>query len=208
MTVCFSNNGQCVSSGLSLGFILCRGKVIAYGLFCAVVQVICAFVTLCLTVYVVLRDTRHMNEEDERQKMAEKLAQPSSIAAWLERDSTGESHIVIRNDSDLPVYEVVATIVVTNGAGCSRGEDLDSSYQYRKILDLIPPGLHSVTIDMGGFYGMHRHPLVEIAFVCAKGKSWVRRGDGALDELDDSPFSHYELGLPIDFDMVAPYQNG
>lgn len=48
--------------------------------FCAVVQVICAFVTLCLTVYVVLRDTRHMNEQDERQEMAEKLAQPSSIA--------------------------------------------------------------------------------------------------------------------------------
>lgn len=49
--------------------------------FCAVVQVICAFVTLCLTVYVVLRDTRHMNEQDERQELAEKLAQPSSIAA-------------------------------------------------------------------------------------------------------------------------------
>lgn len=45
--------------------------------FCAVVQVICAFVTLCLTVYVVLRDTRHMNEQDERQELAEKLAQPS-----------------------------------------------------------------------------------------------------------------------------------
>ena len=174
--------------------------------FCAVVQVICAFVTLCLTVYVVLRDTRHMNEQDERQEMAEKLAQPSSIAAWLERDSTGESRIAIRNDSDLPVYEVVATIVVTHGAGCCKGEDLESPYQYRKMLDLIPPGLHSVAIDMGGFYGMHRHPLVEIAFVCAKGKSWVRRGDGALDELDDSPFSHYELGLPIDFHMVAPYQ--
>lgn len=143
--------------------------------FCAVVQVICAFVILCLTVYVVLRDTRHMNEQDERQEMAEKLAQPSSIAAWLERDPTGETFIVIRNDSDLPVYEVVATIVVTNGAGCCKGEDLESSYQYRKILDLIPPGLHSVANDMGGFYGMHRHPLVEIAFVCAKGKSWVRR---------------------------------
>lgn len=174
--------------------------------FCAVVQVICAFVTLCLTVYVVLRDTRHMNEQDDRQEMAEKLAQPSSIAAWLERDPTGESRIAIRNDSDLPVYEVVATIVVTHGAGCCKGEDLESPYQYRKILDLIPPGLHSVAIDMGGFYGMHRHPLVEIAFVCAKGKSWIRRGDGALDELDASPFSHYELGLPIDFDMVAPYQ--
>lgn len=170
------------------------------------VQAFCAFASFCLTVYVVLRDTRHMNEQDERQKMAEKLAQPSSIAAWLERDPTGESRIVIRNDSDLPVYEVVATIVVTNGAGYSKGEDLEFSYQYRKILDLIPPGLHSVAIDLGGFYGMHRHPLVEIAFVCAKGKSWVRRGDGALDELDVSPFDYYELGLPIDFDMVAPYQ--
>ncbi|WP_147348089.1 hypothetical protein [Collinsella sp. TM04-29] len=148
-----------------------------------------------------------MNTDDKRLKTAEKLAQPSSIAAWLERDPTGDARIVIRNDSDLPVYEVVATIVVTHGAGCCKGEDLESPYQYRKILDLIPPGLHSVSIDMGGFYGMHRHPLVEIACVCAKGKSWVRRGNGTLDELDVSPFNHYELGLPIDFDLVVPHQN-
>lgn len=38
------------------------------------IQAFCAAVTLWLTVYVVLRDTRHMNEEDERQEMAEKLA--------------------------------------------------------------------------------------------------------------------------------------
>lgn len=84
------------------------------------IQAFCAAVTLWLTVYVVLRDTRHMNEEDERQEMAEKLAQPSSIAAWLERGPTGETCIVIRNDSDLPVYEVVATIVVTHGADAAR----------------------------------------------------------------------------------------
>ncbi|VYU11624.1 Uncharacterised protein [Collinsella aerofaciens] len=171
------------------------------------IQAFCAAVTLCLTIYVVWRDTRHMNTDDKRLKTAEKLAQPSSIAAWLERDPTGDARIVIRNDSDLPVYEVVATIVVTHGAGCCKGEDLESPYQYRKILDLIPPGLHSVSIDMGGFYGMHRHPLVEIAFVCAKGKTWVRRGNGTLDELNVSPFNHYELGLPIDFDLVVPHQN-
>lgn len=172
------------------------------------IQAFCVIASFCLTVFVAWRDTEHMNEEDERQKTAEKLAQPSSIAAWLEREPTGETRIVIRNDSDLPVYEVVATIVVTNGAGCSKGEDLGFSCLYRKILDLVPPGLHSVAIDMGGFYGMHRHPLVEISFVCAKGKCWVRRGDGVLDELDVSPFNYYELGLPIDFDMVAPYRNG
>lgn len=44
--------------------------------------------------------------------------------------------------------------------------------------------------------------------MCAKGKSWVRRGDGALGELDVPPCNHYELGLPITLDMVAPYQNG
>lgn len=138
-----------------------EGRLLLMVAFCAVVQVICAFVTLCLTVYVALRDTKHLKKTDERLKTAEKLAQPSSIAAWLERDATGDARIVIRNDSNLPVYEVVATIVVTHGAGCCKGEDLESPYQYRKILDLIPPGLHSVSIDMGGFYGMHRHPLVD-----------------------------------------------
>lgn len=169
------------------------------------VQAFCAIASFCLTAYVARRDTRHLKKEDERQKNAEKLAQPSSIAAWLERDSAGESRIVIRNDSDLPVYEVVATIVVTNGTGCSKGEDLGFTCPYRKILDLVPSGLHSVAIDMGGFYGMHRHPLVEISFVCAKGKSWVRRGDGTLDEFDLSPFNYYKLGLPVAFDSVMPY---
>ena len=68
-----------------------------------------------------------MNEQDERQEMAEKLAQPSSFAAWLERGPAGDKRIVIRNDSDFPVYEVVATIVVTHGAGCCKGEDSESS---------------------------------------------------------------------------------
>ena len=30
-------------------------------------------------------------------------------------------------------------------------------------------------------------------------------GDGALDDLDVSPFKYYELGLPIAFDPVMPY---
>lgn len=55
------------------------------------IQAFCAAVTLCLTIYVVWRDTRHMNTDDKRLKTAEKLAQPSSIAAWLERAPTGDT---------------------------------------------------------------------------------------------------------------------
>lgn len=128
----------------------------------AALQAFCAFATLVLTVYVAWRDTKQMKSEETRRKEAEMLAQPSSIAAWLERSSSGEACLVIRNESDLPVYEVVVTIVVTYGPGCSKGEDLGPSYQYRKKFDLVPSGLYSSDIDICGFGGMHRHPLVEI----------------------------------------------
>lgn len=172
----------------------------------AALQAFCAFATLVLTVYVAWRDTKQMKSEETRRKEAEMLAQPSSIAAWLERSSSGEACLVIRNESDLPVYEVVVTIVVTYGPGCSKGEDLGPSYQYRKKFDLVPSGLYSSDIDICGFGGMHRHPLVEIAFACANGTFWVRRGNGVLIHLDSSPFNYYELGLPVEFDSVTPYQ--
>lgn len=172
----------------------------------ATLQAFCAFATLVLTVYVAWRDTKQMKSEETRRKEAEMLAQPSSIAAWLERSSSGEACLVIRNESDLPVYEVVVTIVVTYGPGCSKGEDLGPSYQYRKKFDLVPSGFYSSDIDICGFGGMHRHPLVEIAFACANGTFWVRRGNGVLIHLDSSPFNYYELGLPVEFDSITPYQ--
>lgn len=41
-----------------------------------------------------------MNKEDEYRKTAEKLVQPSSIVTRLEGGPTGETRIVVRNDSD------------------------------------------------------------------------------------------------------------
>lgn len=61
---------------------------------------------------------------------------------------------------------------------------------------------------MNGFGGMHRYPLIEIGFICANGRTWVRRGNGLLDQIDSSPVLHFELGLPVEFDPVVPYQIG
>lgn len=178
---------------------------------CAVfefLQALCPVATICLTGLVAWRDTKHMHKEETRRREADMLSQPSSVAAWLECDSRGLSHIVIRNDSDLPIYEVVVTVVITKGHGCTKGEDLKGRSEYRKKFALIPPGLYIVDVDMNGFGGMHRFPLIEIGFICANGRSWVRRGNGSLDQIDSSPILHFELGLPVEFDPVVPYQIG
>lgn len=86
-------------------------------------QALCPVATICLTGLVAWRDTIHMHKEETRRREADMLSQPSSIAAWLEGDLRGLSHIVIRNDSDLPIYEVVDTVVITKGHGCTKGED-------------------------------------------------------------------------------------
>lgn len=102
---------------------------------CAVfefLQALCPVATICLTGLVAWRDTKHMHKEETRRREADMLSQPSSVAAWLECDSRGLSHIVIRNDSDLPIYEVVVTVVITKGHGCTKGEDLKGRSEYRK----------------------------------------------------------------------------
>lgn len=171
-------------------------------------QALCPVATIFLTGFVVWRDTKHMHKEEARRREADMLSQPSSVAAWLEGDLRGLSHIVIRNDSDLPIYEVVVTVVITKGHGCTKGEDLKGHSEYRKKFALLPPGLYIADVDMNGFGGMHRFPLIEIGFICANGGSWVRRGDGSLDQIDSSPILHFELGLPVEFDPVVPYQIG
>ena len=59
-----------------------------------------------------------------------------------------------------------------------------------------PPGTWYAWFPTNG-PGMHVRTAPEAAFTDANGRSWVRRGNGKLEEIETEPISFYGRGLPV-----------
>ena len=104
---------------------------------------------------------------------------------------------VLRNMSDAPVYNVIITCVGISGAGPNaKGEDNGHDYPCRACVGILPPGTWHAWLPTNG-PGMHVRTAPEAAFIDANGRSWVRRGNGKLEEIEAEPVSFYGLGLPV-----------
>lgn len=104
---------------------------------------------------------------------------------------------VLRNMSDAPVYNVIVTCVGISGAGPNaKGEDNGHDYPCRACVGILPPGTWYAWLPTSGS-GMHVRTAPEAAFTDANGRSWVRRGNGKLEEIETEPVSFYGLGLPV-----------
>lgn len=105
--------------------------------------------------------------------------------------------VVLRNMSDAPVYNVIVTCVGISGAGPNaKGEDNGHDYPCRACVGILPPGTWYAWLPTSGS-GMHVRTAPEAAFTDANGRSWVRRGNGKLEEIETEPVSFYGLGLPV-----------
>lgn len=159
-----------------------------------------AVATFVLSFIVLRMNKRADAEMKQRQKTDALLQQPSKISAWLclnKRDSFDNG--ILFNASDIPVYKVVVTAVVTKGYGCSPGEAVGGTGGYRALFAVLPPGGLKFHMDLMGIWGMHAYPMLEISFMCADGNSWIRRADGSLEGIEEDPFEHYEIGRPCEF---------
>ena len=104
---------------------------------------------------------------------------------------------MLRNASESPVYDVIVTCVGISGAGPEpRGEDNGRDFPYRTCVGTLPPGTWYVWLPTGGA-GMHIRTAPEGAFTDAGGISWVRRGNGKLEEIGSEPALFYKLDLPL-----------
>lgn len=152
-----------------------------------------------------LSKTQH-REDKERYREGERRSQAERIAAWIEdgrikaipnpcQNAVCRDTLIL-NDSCLPIYDVVITVVGRYGAGPKpRGEDNSGDYEYRMLFLNVPNGLWGQKVPTGG-EGMHTKVAVEIAFSDARGNHWVRRGNGALEELPCNPLKHYGIPMP------------
>lgn len=136
-----------------------------------------------------------------------KRHQPSRISAWYEegriRTDQPEDNrfvwqfVVLRNESESPVYDAIVTCVGISGAGPSfKGEDNRPVFPNRVCVGTLPPGAWYIWLPTEG-HGMGVRTAPETAFTDANGTSWVRRGNGRLEEIPMEPASFYRLSLPL-----------
>ncbi|MCM3361245.1 hypothetical protein [Niallia sp. MER TA 168] len=144
-----------------------------------------------------LHSERKITNENEKRSQAKK------ISVWIDSENRrAEMLYSIQNASDLPVYQAVITLVGIQGAGPPRnGEEVDWEYPYRKMLATIPPGKFYSVSESGG-KGMHIEFGVEIAFTDSNGVYWVRRSNGQLTEIKQSPLEFYNIPLPVSWSIV------
>ena len=143
---------------------------------------------------------------EKRARAAEfRRCQAEGISSWLQ-DGVEDSHpeddsfvwqrVALQNESDAPVYNVVVTCVGNQGAGpASRGEENGGDYPCRSFVGVLPPGEWGTWLPTHG-RGMSIVLGSELAFRDARGVSWVRRGNGTLEEISMDPLEFYGISLP------------
>jgi hypothetical protein len=130
----------------------------------------------------------------QRQRRADlRIAQAALVSGWVNADG---ATVTLANNSSEPIYEVVATFVLVQGAGPRRGEDLSGESDRRYVHFLLPPGRYGEKAPEG-WRGMFAQPGIEVAFTDRKGISWIRRADGTLEEVSRRAFDHFNLTRPI-----------
>ena len=165
---------------------------------------VCAFATLILSIAVIVINKKvDVASKRAREKDA-MLLQPSGVSAWFGNLNPANQMQTawICNATDLPVYNVVVTVVVTEGGDCSEGKMRKGAGAYRAIFAVEPPGKRSFSIDLAGFWGMCAYPVLEVAFTCADGNSWIRRGNGVLKRVDIDSLACYGIERPCQFGQL------
>lgn len=143
----------------------------------------------------------------EKRTRAEALrrSQAGRVSCWFEGGPEKSrpldnryvwQYVVLQNESESPVYDVIVTCVGAQGAGpIVRGEESAGDYPCRSLVGVLPPGEWGVWLPTFG-KGMSAVLGSEIAFRDARGVSWVRRGNGMLEEIQVDPVGLYGVDLP------------
>lgn len=115
-----------------------------------------------------------------RRRRRESLhAQLEQVSAWLHQEPrTGDKHLIVSNASPVPVYGVIVSVVLVQGAGVHRGEDLPGGGHFQRWVPMVPPGQWRVSPSPMLDGGMHRVPGIELGMTDAAGQHWIRRVDG------------------------------
>jgi len=143
--------------------------------------------------YQIISDARRRN------KIAEQ-AQAVAVSSWLPNaEGSPMPQAKILNNSDLPIYGAIISVVAIQGAFPFDGR---KSPLRHSMFSVVPPGEHKVRIDWGGG-AMGVRFSTELCFKDAAGKVWIRNGRGELRRLNENPLRYYGIDEPVDWQTVT-----
>ncbi len=139
--------------------------------------------------------------------------QSSQIFAWaaiLSEDDARQlglagmdtQGIFVVNASQLPIYDVVLSLVLIRGAGPHTGEQLvalgpEVADRDRVVRSVLPPGRWFVSFPNSSWGARSSMPGGEIAFNDSAETSWVRRVSGSLEQLSQNPLDALSVNRPF-----------
>lgn len=147
-------------------------------------------------------------------------AQASLVSAWIKEylveDITQPYSVVsLNNLSNMPVYNVVVTVVeiMNNNSYVKSGKDVrrkikKNNYEESNgvILDILPPGKYKCKLPYIST-GMQKRAGVEIAFRDSMNNFWVRSVDGHLSQINKDPYNYYDLFKPMSVGTIYEREN-
>lgn len=150
-------------------------------------------------------DRSDKSKEQAARQAAEVRAQAKNVSAWIAGESPGGTRAIIRNTSNEPVHDVVAFLVLVQGAGPRTGKEMAELGLEGTSATLltIPPGKWEVRFPQTAG-GMHARPGIEVGFVDRAGRSWVRTARGGLDPIGQPPVRYYGLPEPVGWTEPSP----
>jgi hypothetical protein len=168
------------------------------------------------------RDRRIRQEEKDREERHQEQAR--LVSGWVGTyepvpwdDPDNPAPIVrypmyLQNSSNEPIYNVLTTVVTLQAAGTPRtGEEwsayVESMSEHEVMIPrttavILPPGRWRVWVVSEPVSAMQVRLAAEVAFTDRSGVHWVRRSDGALEQLEAPPFEYFQVSAP--YDLVTP----
>ena len=163
-------------------------------------------ITGLVATYGAVLSTAALVGQRRRDRLAEKDArrhQAEQVSGWLVEDDGPSAPsdrlfagLVLQNFSNQLVYYLIAGVVTLQGGGPRTAVGDPRPHAFRSPVGRLPPGETKTRIEHPGS-GMYLRVGVELAFQDAAGRYWLRRGDGLLEEVDQSPFELYGIPEPI-----------
>lgn len=155
-----------------------------------------ATIALFVIGFIQIRNERRFRISREKElENLKKREQSEHISAWLvgKTQNDNKRWVAILNQSKQPIYQVVVNVVTLS----QRGDEIPESERQLACISVAPPGQGYTSVAAVDFaHPGHGRAGVEIAFQDGAGRSWLRKPNGELLELEKSTVEHYNITLP------------
>lgn len=159
-----------------------------------------------LTLYLLMAQ---YNQAQLEKLETEKTSQAKKISAWIDVDydkdkasslkqKTPFEKIVISNKSDLPIFNIVLSIV---DGRHSDADGRNTPDNFRRCIHTMPPG-NGFIVAPNGYHGMGFVGAIEIGFEDSSNHYWVRHGNGSLEGIDEGTLKYYKVPLPPSYSII------